>query len=98
MSSTFHPAAGSPARSEASRARAIVLLVATTLLHSTGSLASSLAHVDLFLPNETELTKIGGNSRWEKALALLAEGSKVKDPAAFARRINELMVKDFSQG
>ena len=48
MSSTFHPAAGSPARSEASRARAIVLLVATTLLHSTGSLASSLAHVDLY--------------------------------------------------
>ena len=26
--------------------------------------------------------------------AVIAEGSKVKDPAAFARRINELLVKD----
>ena len=26
--------------------------------------------------------------------AVIAEGSKIKDPAAFARRINELLVKD----
>ena len=26
--------------------------------------------------------------------AVIAEGSKVKDPTAFARRINELLVKD----
>ncbi|MEA2063656.1 MAG: molecular chaperone HtpG [Gemmatimonadota bacterium] len=29
--------------------------------------------------------------------AVIAEGSKVKDPAAFARRINELMVKDAAE-
>jgi molecular chaperone HtpG len=28
--------------------------------------------------------------------AVIAEGSKVKDPAAFARRINELLAKDAS--
>jgi molecular chaperone HtpG len=29
--------------------------------------------------------------------AVLAEGSKLKDPAGFARRINELLVKDAAQ-
>jgi molecular chaperone HtpG len=29
--------------------------------------------------------------------AIVAEGSRVKDPVAFARRINELLVKDASR-
>ena len=59
-----------------------------------GGIREALAHVDLFLPNETELTKIGGNSRWEKALALLAERvptvvAKLGAQGAVARRGGE---------
>jgi molecular chaperone HtpG len=40
--------------------------------------------------------RIEGYARLLLDQAAIAEGSKVKDPAAFARRVNELLVKDLS--
>ena len=38
--------------------------------------------------------RVEGYARLLYDQAVIAEGSKVKDPIAFARRINELLVKD----
>ena len=43
---------------------------------------------------DPEDPRVEGYARLLYDQAVIAEGSKVKDPAAFARRINELLVKD----
>lgn len=59
-----------------------------------GGIHEALAHVDIFLPNETELTKIGRRSTWPDALAALAERvptvvAKLGAQGAIARRGGE---------
>jgi sugar/nucleoside kinase (ribokinase family) len=56
-----------------------------------GGIHEALEHVDIFLPNATELTKIGRHSTWQGALALLAERvplvvAKLGAHGAIARR------------
>ncbi len=50
---------------------------------------------DLHAKNPDDL-RIEGYARLLLDQAAIAEGSKVKDPAAFARRVNELLVKDLA--
>jgi molecular chaperone HtpG len=40
--------------------------------------------------------RIEGSARLLLDQAAIAEGSKLKDPSAFARRVNELLVKDLA--
>ena len=38
--------------------------------------------------------RVGAYGRLLYEQAVIAEGSKIKDPAAFARRINDLLIRD----
>ncbi len=51
---------------------------------------------DLFEKNPQD-ARVEGHARLLLDEAVIAEGSKLKDPAAFARRINELLVADASR-
>ncbi len=63
------------------------------ILELNGGHPAVLALRDLYEKNaEDPRVEIYGRLLYEEAV--IAEGSKVKDPAAFARRINELLVKD----
>jgi len=63
------------------------------ILELNGEHPAVLALRDLYEKNADDpRVEIYGRLLYEEAV--IAEGSKVKDPAAFARRINELLVKD----
>ncbi|HEV3146359.1 MAG TPA: molecular chaperone HtpG [Gemmataceae bacterium] len=63
------------------------------VLEFNPSHAAVLAMRDLYAKNPSD-PRIENYGRLLYEQAVLAEGSKLKDPAAFAKRINELLVKD----
>jgi len=52
---------------------------------------------DLFTKNASD-PRLEAHARLLYEQAVIAEGSKLKDPSAFARRINELIAKDLGNG
>jgi molecular chaperone HtpG len=73
--------------------RADELPAGRRILELNGEHAAVLALRDLYekTPDDPRVESYG---RLLYEQAVIAEGSRIKDPAAFARRINELMVKD----
>jgi molecular chaperone HtpG len=65
------------------------------ILELNGSHPAVTALRDLFAINSAD-SRIEAHGRLLYEQAVLAEGSKLKDPAGFARRINELMAKDLA--
>ncbi len=73
--------------------RADELSAGRRILELNGEHPAVVALRELYEKNaEDPRVEMYGRLLYEQAV--IAEGSKIKDPAAFARRINELLVKD----
>ena len=75
----------------------LVVSESKRVLELNGEHAAVKGLRDLYAKNSND-PRLEAHARLLYEQAVIAEGSKLKDPSAFAKRINELIAKDLGNG